>query len=116
MEVKVLINRTKGVVICDNIISADSPTQKAKGLIGSNGAQGLLLKTRWGVHTFGMKFPIDIIVLNKKNIVVGLKKNLKPNRWHFWNPIYSKIIEVPSSITENNIDMNNELELKNPSP
>jgi uncharacterized membrane protein (UPF0127 family) len=35
---------------------------------------------------FGMKFAIDIIVLDKHNVVVGVQQTLKPNRFGkiFW--------------------------------
>ena len=32
------------------------------------------------IHTFFMKFPIDIIYLNKKMKIIKVKKNVKPNR------------------------------------
>lgn len=68
---------------------------KSIGLIGRQKAFGLLLKTRFGIHTFLLKFPIDVIVVDKYNKVMFLKKNLEPNKIFFWNPKYDTAIELP---------------------
>jgi len=49
-----------------------------------------------GVHTFGMKFSIDVAVLDEENSVVALKKNMPPGHVFFWNPRWKKIIEFPA--------------------
>ena len=33
-----------------------------------------------GIHTFFMKFPLDVIMLNKEGEVVLIKEGMKPNR------------------------------------
>lgn len=69
--------------------------EKIQGLIGKEKAYCLMIETRFGIHTFGVKFPIDVLVLNDKNKVFSMKKNLKPNQIFLWNPIYKKVIELP---------------------
>ncbi|MBI4096739.1 MAG: DUF192 domain-containing protein [Candidatus Levybacteria bacterium] len=69
--------------------------EKVMGLIGREKPLSLMIKTRFGIHTFGLKFPIDVLILNKKNEVVAIKKNLQPKRIFLWNPIYEKVIELP---------------------
>jgi len=68
---------------------------KILGLIGKDKPQTLLIRTRFGIHTFGVKFPIDVLVLDDNFKVVGVKKNLLPNRFFFWNPLYDKVLECP---------------------
>lgn len=70
--------------------------EKVQGLIGKDEPFALMLKTHFGIHTFGLKFPIDVLILNNKNIVVSIKKKLKPNRIFLWNPIHEKVIELPN--------------------
>lgn len=70
--------------------------QKTKGLLGTKSPYPLLLQTRFGIHTFGMKFPIDILILDNKNKIRAVKENLKPNRLYLWNPKYKRIIELPN--------------------
>ena len=93
-----IVNRTKRVMLSENIKEAKAYQEKKRGLIGSDGKIGLTMKTRWGVHTFGMKFPIDILVLDKTNKVVKYKRNLKPGKIFFWNPLYNKVVEVPTAL------------------
>lgn len=66
------------------------------GLLLEENRNGLLIKTRFGIHTFFMKFPIDVYVLDKNLKVVKVKKNLKPNRMFFWNPKYNMVVELPA--------------------
>lgn len=76
--------------------------EKIQGLIGKDKPQALLIKTHFGIHTFGVKFPIDVLILNKKNKVVAMKKNLQPKRIFVWNPLYEKVLELPSGTIEKN--------------
>jgi uncharacterized membrane protein (UPF0127 family) len=76
-------------------IKARTLWQQTKGLLGTTKAHPLLLKTRWGIHTFGMKYPIDIVVLDKENKVVKIKEKLQPNHFFVWNPKYNRILELP---------------------
>lgn len=54
-----------------------------------------MIKTRFGIHTFGVRFTIDVLILDKKNKIASIKENLKPNRIFLWNPAYEKVIELP---------------------
>ena len=57
-----------------------------------------------------MKYPIDIILLDKNQRIVKLWQNIKPNRLIFWNPIYSQIIELPGgSIKKTRISMGDKI-------
>lgn len=71
---------------------------KIQGLIGKDKPQALMLKTHFGIHTFGLKFPIDVLILNSGHKVVSMKVNLKPNRIFLWNPVHEKVIELPHGI------------------
>lgn len=68
---------------------------KTRGLLFSKTAFPVFIETRFGIHTFGLKFPIGVLILDGANRVVGLKENLKPNRIFLWNPKYKKVIELP---------------------
>jgi len=68
---------------------------KIVGLIGKKKPEPIMLKTRFGIHTFGVLHPIDVLILNKQNKVVVLKKSLKPFRLFFWSPLHDTVIELP---------------------
>ena len=87
---------------------------KATGFIGKEQIYPIFFKTRFGIHTFGLRFPIDVLILDKNDMVVCLRKNLKTNRVFFWNPKFEKIIELPAGFIERNrIKKEQKIEIKN---
>lgn len=65
------------------------------GLLVLPSSSVLLLKTRWGIHTIGLKRPIDVLILDDMFTVVKRKERLLPNRVYFWPPKYSLVLELP---------------------
>ena len=78
-----------------SVKEAKGVLQKSIGLINKE-PQALLLRTRWGIHTFGMKYPIDVVILDSSYTVKILKKNLLPYQIFMWNPKYSYVLELPA--------------------
>lgn len=93
-------NATKKTILSTDAIEAKSLKAKSLGLITAKEPQTLLFKTRFGIHTFGMKFPIDVIVLDRNYKILALRKNLKPNNIFVWNPKYDVVIELPEETIE----------------
>ena len=86
--------------------------EKIIGLIGRKEPVALMIKTRFGIHTFGLRFPIDVLILDKSDTVVKMSKHLKPNRIFLWNPIFNKIVELPKGwIEKNNIKIGDKIKL-----
>ena len=69
---------------------------KSRGLLGYEKASPVLIKTRFGIHTFGMKFPIDVLILNAKGEIIKMAEHLKPNKIFIWPPAYDTVIELPA--------------------
>ncbi|HSW96989.1 MAG TPA: DUF192 domain-containing protein [Candidatus Saccharimonadales bacterium] len=69
--------------------------EKIVGLIGKKQSYPLLIETRFGIHTFGVRFPIDVVILDKKFHVRDLYVSMKPNRIFLWNPLFPYVIELP---------------------
>ncbi|SRR5258708_4982775 len=91
---------------------AQNRREKTMGLIGKKQAYPLLLQTRFGIHTFGVRFPIDVIILNNRHEVVSTYKNMKPNRIFLWNPVYQLVLELPSGTIENTkLEIGNKIKL-----
>jgi len=54
-----------------------------KGLLGRRElreGESLLIKPCKSIHTIGMRFPIDVVFLDKKNNVIIVRTSLPPNR------------------------------------
>lgn len=85
---------------------------RGMGLIGKKRAFPVLFETRFGIHTIGLSFPIDVIVLDEKNRVVKIKENLETNNLFFWSPIYFKVLELPAGfIKKEKIKMGDRIKL-----
>jgi uncharacterized membrane protein (UPF0127 family) len=82
---------------------ARSFVEKSFGLLFYKNPVPMLFRTRFGIHTFGMRFPIDVIVVKKNGIVASQKKNLLPNRIFVWNPRFSTVIELPQGYIEEHV-------------
>jgi uncharacterized membrane protein (UPF0127 family) len=90
-----IINKTRKTIISDTF-SEKGALGKIKGLLGEKTPHAIVFNTRFGIHTFFLKFPIDVIILDKKGCVVKLKTSLKPNQIFLWNIKFDTVIELPS--------------------
>jgi uncharacterized protein len=82
------INRTRATVICQRLEDAGGLSGQSRGLLGRSGLepdQGMLFETgrftpfMW-MHMFFMRFPIDIVFLDRRGRVVKINCALKPWR------------------------------------
>ena len=79
----VLVNATKKTVISDNCHFANTVLKRMVGLLNRgqfNKGEGLLLDRCLGIHTFGMRFSIDVLFLDKDFCVIRAVKALPPYR------------------------------------
>lgn len=63
---------------------ADGVLSRARGLLGRrtlDGDRALLLSPCAAIHTFGMRFAIDVLFLNGDGVIVSLAARLPPWRW-----------------------------------
>src|SRR5579863_5325033 len=95
-----LVNKTKNTVLAKTIIIPGTLIDQSLGLLKYTKPVTMVLHTRFGIHTFGMRYPIDVLILDKKNRIAALKKNLKPNRIYLWNMNHSTVIELPAGILD----------------
>src|SRR3989304_6591334 len=77
------LNRTKGTVIAEHVSVSDCLWSKFWGLMGRRALpenSGLLLTPCSSVHTFFMRFPIDVVFLDRERRVVKIVPAMKPWR------------------------------------
>ncbi|TAL64209.1 MAG: hypothetical protein EPN88_11345, partial [Bacteroidetes bacterium] len=95
------------------VIQAKSISDRLFGLNKYKKPVAILLKTRFGIHTFGLSYSIDVLIVSKEKKVVRMKRSLKPNRFFFWNPRYNVIVELPEgTINRVQIEINDFINLK----
>lgn len=70
-------------LLFSEILVADRFITRLVGLLRTPGLtdnQGLLLKNCNQVHTFGMKFPIDVIFISKDGEILHLEHDMGPGK------------------------------------
>lgn len=76
-------NLTRGTGLGDAIECAGSGGQRRKGLLGRSGltsGEGLWIVPCEAVHTFFMKFSIDLIYLDRRRRVIKVRSGVAPWR------------------------------------
>jgi uncharacterized membrane protein (UPF0127 family) len=79
----VLRREDDGQTICGNCVLADTFWRRARGLLGRSKLEpgdGIVLRPEWSVHTFFMRFAIDVVFVDADQVVVKVVSRLKPWR------------------------------------
>lgn len=96
-----IINKTKNLILAQDAFLANSLFSRIKGLLGRDTLkpqEALVIKPCNSVHTFFMRFAIDVIFVDTGNKIVALENDLKPYKI---SPLYFKanyVVELPSGI------------------
>jgi uncharacterized protein len=95
------LKREDGTVVCERCTLADSPVSRMRGLLGRDGleqGEGILLRPASSVHTFFMRFPIDVVFLDRSLVVLGITDELDP--WRAASQRGAKaVLELPAGET-----------------
>ncbi|MBK5093302.1 MAG: DUF192 domain-containing protein [Actinobacteria bacterium] len=76
-----MVNATRGEVLARDAQLAESAGERRRGLIGRDGlkpGEGLILPRCRQVHSFGMRFPIDVVFIDRSGVVVMTCPDLEP--------------------------------------
>ena len=98
----VVRNLTKGKLLGDAVSIADTSAKRRTGLLKHTSlepGQGLWIVPCEGVHTFGMKFAIDVMFLSKKRQVLKIRKDMHRRRIAFCLRAHS-VLELPAGTAE----------------
>lgn len=80
----ITVERDRGDTICGRCMLADRPWSRLRGLLGRGGLaadEGLLLRPVNAIHTMFMRFPIDVVFLDRDYVVVKVVRGVRP--WRF---------------------------------
>jgi uncharacterized membrane protein (UPF0127 family) len=92
-------NVDTGVVIAERVMVAATRQTRRTGLLKHDSlpaGEGLWIVPCRGVHTFGMKFSIDVIALDESGRVIDLVANLKPRRIRLPRRGTAGVLELPA--------------------
>lgn len=108
-----VVNRTRNTTVGENIELADTSLTRMWGLLGRGSLDaggGLWITPSSGVHTLGMKFPIDVVGLDRNKRVVKLWHTLVPYRVTSVSLKTSSVIELAAgAIREAQIELGDEI-------
>lgn len=94
-------NETRGCDLGDSIGLADGWWSRLRGLVGRGPLDpggGLLLVPSRGVHMFGMRYPLDVAMLDGDREVVALYRGLAPGARTKWHGEARAALEVPDGV------------------
>ncbi len=94
-------NKTRQLYLATDLRVAHTHLSRLLGLLATSpddfrNGRGLWIRPCRGVHTLAMRFPIDVVYLDRVGTVVHVENNLQP--WRF-SPIRmqaASVLELPS--------------------
>jgi hypothetical protein len=93
-----VLNLTRHTVLANSMEVADSGPKRNKGLLGRDRlarGEGLWIIPCEAVHTFGMRFPIDLVYLDRKRKIRKLRCDVPP--WRLSACLIARsVIELPA--------------------
>ena len=94
----VSVEREQGDIVCGHCLLADTPWTRLRGLLGRRGLgaqEGLLLRPVNAIHTLFMRFPIDVVFLDRDYEIVKIVGAVRP--WRFAAARRAKVVlELPA--------------------
>ncbi|MFA4015746.1 MAG: hypothetical protein RUDDFDWM_000839 [Candidatus Fervidibacterota bacterium] len=100
MLIGVVKNKSKGTTLAHACLIATSTLERMKGLLGTKSLAegfGMLLIPCRGIHTFFMRYAIDVVFIDAQMRVVNLVQSLQP--WRLCAPLKtnaSMVLELPA--------------------
>jgi uncharacterized protein len=94
-----VINSTRKTWLATKVRKADNFLTRLVGLLKRTNLgpeEALWLMPSKGIHTIGMKFPIDVVFLNRRNAVVGLVQGMAPCRLSSVHFTSYSVLELPT--------------------
>jgi uncharacterized protein len=92
-------NASLNTVLADRVGVADTRATRAVGLLSRDGlepGEALWIVPSRGVHTWGMRFAIDVLALDAAGTVIDCVSNLKPWRLRLPRRGTAGVLELPA--------------------
>lgn len=118
----VAFNRTRGVKLAARVGMADDHASRGRGLLGRASmdpdeglwivlGEGLSMIPCPTIHTFFMKFTIDVLFLDKALKVVRIIENMKPWRLSPWVVSAHSVLELAGGVLKGSVAVGDQLEI-----
>jgi uncharacterized membrane protein (UPF0127 family) len=97
-------NETKQKFLATRVVVADTGLGRLIGLLGRRSLEpncGLWILPSNAIHTFGMLFRFDVVLIDKNYRVVGLRERIRPFTMTFPNFRAQSVLELPAHTISN---------------
>lgn len=94
-----IYNTTRETEVCTQAVHATSFLHRLRGLMFQRelpAGAGLLLEPEWSIHTFFMRFPIDVLFLDSSYTVLAAHDVVPPNRLGPMHRGAHAVLELPA--------------------
>ena len=95
-------NQTRGRMLAERADVADTSAKRRTGLLKHTGlapGEGLWIVPCEGIHTFAMKFPIDVVFLNRQHKILKIRSNMVRSRIAL-SLLAHSVLELPAGTLE----------------
>ena len=102
MDVSVY-NQTKGASLAARVFVANTGMSRLIGLLGKRSLEpdtGIWILPSNSIHTIGMRFRFDVILIDRDYKVVGLYERIPPFRMTWPNFRARSVLELPADTIE----------------
>jgi uncharacterized membrane protein (UPF0127 family) len=82
---KLIVNKTRGTVVCERAEIASTPWRRTRGLLGRDGlkaGEGMLIEPAPSIHSAFMRFEFDAVFLDRNLEVLKVVERIRPFRAH----------------------------------
>ncbi len=111
----VAFNRTRAQPVAVRVLKADDSASRNKGLLGRESMapdEGLWIVPCPMIHTFFMKFPIDVLFLDADLTVRRVIENLPPWRLSPWVFSARSVLELQGGVLRGSVQVGDKLEMR----
>ena len=111
-----ILNESTGVPLATTVEAAFDSASRKKGLLGRDGLarrHAIVIAPTNGIHTFFMRFAIDVVFAAKDGTVVSVRKSLRPWRIAIAPRAYCAIELAAGAIDRESIAVGDQLIVTN---
>ena len=99
----VIRNATRNTGLAQRAAEATSLWARTRGLLGRRALQagaGLLIQPCSSIHTWFMRFPIDVMFVDQERRIVKTSRGLRPYRFSGVLTRQASVLELPAGVIE----------------
>lgn len=104
-----------GRTLASRVTKADDARSRSRGLLGRDGLgteEGMWIVPCPMIHTFFMRFPIDVLFLTRDLTVARVMENLKPWRLSPWVLSAHSVLELKGGALKGSVRPGDRLEMR----